>query len=146
MDTSRPHTPERKKTSAPRYIPIEAIIDARQKGLTQPQIAKLYDVTPSAISRRLKDVDIPGLEKFKRNRADIFAHKQRQILDAITPAKMEGAAINTLAVSLGIMYDKERLERGQSTANVSYKGTLEAVDAKMQEMAAELRAMGESEE
>jgi len=129
----------------PKDIPLSGLIEARQKNLTLAQIGKIYGCSPQAVSQRLSKVDIPGLERFKRNRADIFAHKQRQILDAITPAKMEGAAINTLAVSLGIMYDKERLERGQSTANVSYKGTLEAVDAKMQEMAEELRAMGEGE-
>jgi hypothetical protein len=45
---------------------------------------------------------------------------QAKLLKHIDNAKLEKASAYQLVGSLALLYDKERLERGQSTQNVSY--------------------------
>ena len=59
------------------------------------------------------------LDQFVENRNAIVKSKQRMILDAITPEKVEKAPMRDLAVSYGILLDKDRLESGESTSNVA---------------------------
>ena len=68
-------------------------------------------LTWSGITRKLKS--------FKENRADILALKQSVCLDNLTAEKAEKSSNRDLAVTFGILYEKERLDRGESTANVS---------------------------
>jgi len=80
-----------------------------------------------------------ALEQFKTGRADVFAqvqakslHVQNRILDsleidgvleALTPHQKSGLlhSVNTV---FGTAYDKERLERGQSTSNLAVMGRI----------------------
>lgn len=66
--------------------------------------------------------DPQALEEFKKNRADILAEKQREIVAAMTTDKIEKASLGTLALAKCQLYDKERLERGLSTGNLSVFG------------------------
>ena len=59
------------------------------------------------------------IDMFVENRVDIVRSKQKQILDALTPDKLEKAAARDLMVGYGILLDKDRLESGQSTQNIS---------------------------
>ena len=43
----------------------------------------------------------------------------KQFLDNITPQKMESASVRDLCVAFGIIYEKQRLEDGESTQNHS---------------------------
>ena len=61
--------------------------------------------------------------------------KQRQMLEAITPDKLEAASAKDLSISFGVMYDKSRLEEGKSTANVSYAQLIAARKQKEAELA-----------
>jgi hypothetical protein len=64
----------------------------------------------------LKDRDV---STFKRDRADLFAMAQQLILQHITADKLKAASLQQLGTLFGIMYDKERLERGQATQHVA---------------------------
>ena len=62
---------------------------------------------------------VTALEEYKVNRGDILAVKQIECLNAIDHNKLKKASARDLATVYGIMYDKERLERGQSTVNLA---------------------------
>lgn len=74
-----------------------------------------------------------AIDFYKVNRADIFVSKQMKyqdladrILETMTPEEISAAklteklaALKVLDTGAAIFYDKERLERGESTQNVS---------------------------
>ena len=103
----------------PKDIPIESIIEYRKKGLKMSEIGKLLGCDHSNISRRLQLVeqDLDNLDAFKLHRADILALNGRKLLSHITQEKLEKAPLGTLVLAACQLYDKERLERGQSTNN-----------------------------
>lgn len=59
------------------------------------------------------------VELFKENRADIYAGVIQKIVTSIDSKVVENASLRDRATAVGILQDKERLERGQSTANVA---------------------------
>ena len=63
--------------------------------------------------------DIEAAEEYKTKRADILANKQRILLTALDEAKIQNMSGRDLAIAAGVLFDKERLERGQSTGNIS---------------------------
>ena len=128
-DTPSQDLPKKKLVnSAPKYVPIAKLIELRKKGLTHKEIGKIVGITRENVTRRLCDVDIPGIETFKRNRADVFAYHQEKLLNSITQSDIKKAPMRDKIVAAGILYDKERLERDLSTQNVmSIVADLEAV-------------------
>jgi hypothetical protein len=88
--------------------------------LTQDQIGALTNVDRSTVSRLLADYRIvkDNVDFYKENRADIFAGIQQKILTGITDAELQKAPVQVKMMALGVIYDKERLERGQSTENI----------------------------
>lgn len=89
-------------------------------GMTYKEIAEIEGVTKQAICKQISNL-IPNksaLDTYKQNRADILAGKQIEILQALTPDKIKDASALQLVTSMGILTDKERLERGQSTQNI----------------------------
>lgn len=98
---------------------LRKLLDA---GIQSPSaIAEISGCAPAtasqAISRYIKDVK--ALEDYKKNRADILAEKQREVLAALCPADIKKASGKDKAMIYGIFYDKERLERGESTSNLA---------------------------
>jgi len=77
--------------------------------------------------------EIGAVEEFKKNRADVLARIQAKSLDAqeriidtldegilsALTASQKSAMLIALNAQSGTLYDKERLERGQSVANIS---------------------------
>jgi len=103
-------------------IDLEKAIELRLKGVTYEDIAKVFGCTKTAVIQRLKpyvattDIDT---ELFIKNRAAILANRQVSVLAEMTSEKLEKSSAKDLAVTFGVLYDKERLERGQSTSNQS---------------------------
>lgn len=99
---------------------LQQAIQFRLKGLTYQEIADHYGVTRSAIHQRLSPLleDEIDVALYKGNRADIFAGIQARICKNLTDDKLEKASAYQLTGMLGIFHENERLERGQSTANV----------------------------
>ena len=87
--------------------------------------AQELGVTRAAIIKRKKHlpegVIAPTISEFRMQRADTFARLQQILLQHITPAKLKGASLAQIGTLFGIMYDKERLERGQATEHIAHK-------------------------
>ncbi len=99
----------------------EAVLELKQRGLSHAQIAKIMDCSRQNVDYLVKQYgqELAVVETFKKNRADPLVAKQSQLLTALTPEKIEKMQGRDLVVSLGILQDKERLERGQATSNLS---------------------------
>lgn len=115
--------PAKRKRGKPRtadIIPIEVIVDmyVRQK-MSCTQIAKTLNISYQTVSDRLGRNGISTMELWKKNRADMFALKQKMITDSITEESLQKANLAMKIMAFGTYYDKERLERGLSTSNVS---------------------------
>ncbi len=119
-------------------IPIEKLIDLRKKGLSYQQVASIVGCSKINVLNRLKAYcnDIDNLESFKNNRADILAIKQSRLVNSITEAAINKMPVRDRVVSFGILYDKERLERGQSTDNLSIR----SLSADLDELIAQCQA------
>ena len=96
-------------------IPIERLIELRQKGNSLSDVGAVVGCSAQNVSDRLKKVDLEGLELFSKHKAQVFEAKQRQILDAITDEKMDNMSAAQAVVAAAIMEDKIRLIRGQAT-------------------------------
>ena len=94
----------------------QALALKMDSNLSYQQIADIQGVVPTAIFKQIKKL-LPdeATEVYKNNRADIIAHMQLGILQSVNKAKIKKASLRDSIVSFGILYDKERLERGQST-------------------------------
>jgi len=86
--------------------------------------AQELGVTRAAVIKRKKTlpegVIAPTINEFRTMRADTFARLQQILLQHITPAKLKGASLAQIGTLFGIMYDKERLERGQATEHIAH--------------------------
>ena len=106
------------KSHAKFNIPIEVLIDYRTKGLTQVEIARICGCARETVSRKLSGCQLESLPSFVQHRAEVLAFWQRKILSSVTPNDIKKANFASKMAGFGILYDKERLERGQSTGNI----------------------------
>ena len=89
-------------------------------GLTYEEIAAIQGVSKQAVHKALQgllpteDTDI-----YRSKRGDILAEMQRKILDSIDYHDIKKSPLGSRIVSAGILYDKERLERGLPTSILS---------------------------
>lgn len=104
-------------------IDLNKAIDLRIKGLTYQEIADHFGSCRQSVQERLAPyVDtVEGIDigSFKDRRADILAAKQQVVLSALNPDKIKEASARDQVIIFGTLYDKERLERGQSTSNAA---------------------------
>lgn len=119
--------PEGRDTSkyGPKFIPLEQIIELRQRNLTFKQIGKLLDITDSAVAHRLKDhkATLEQTDNFIKHRSTILAFHQQKGLSKISAADYTIKTAKDekdLAIAISKYHEMERLDRGQSTSNVSY--------------------------
>ena len=92
------------------------------KGLSERQAAKIMDTTKETVRYHIIKHGIPRkyeLDDYKSNKADILAGKQQKLISNITPDRIEKANLRDIVWTFGVLYDKERLERGQSTGNIA---------------------------
>lgn len=103
------------------YIPIEQLIYYADKGLSHVEIAALHNITRQAVQARLSKAGYTPqrLKAYKDSRADMLAFYQSLLLNSIAPADIKKAPLQARVMAYGILYDKERLERGQSTSNIA---------------------------
>ena len=98
------------------------------QGFSTRQIARQLGVHHSSVHARLKDLAAitanPDLVRvFKQNEAAFIDGARMQTLLAVVekladPAQLKKIGLGKLAVAYGILFDKARLERDESTANV----------------------------
>lgn len=89
--------------------------------LTYSEIGATLGVTKQAVHLALAPLlkDIEVVKEFQDKRADILSNKQRILLTALDEAKVQRMSGRDLVIAAGVLYDKERLERGQSTVNLA---------------------------
>jgi len=116
-----PGTPGHRQASKSKHTPIKRIVNQLALGAKPSQVAKSVNVSRQAISQILKRYGIERnlVESFKENRADIFAGIQETVAHSLTEADIKDASLRDRTVLLGVLFDKERLERGQSTQNIA---------------------------
>lgn len=139
--TPRDHATPHK---APKNTPIELIIDlVGNKGLTHAQAAEVLGISRSAVTARLRRIGYTPerVRLYKTHRADILAWLQSQIVQHITPDKLKAASISQLGILLGILYDKERIERNQVTQITENRAFVLQATATLQEAQAELNRL-----
>lgn len=123
------------------------LIELRQKGLSYSQIEKLTGIDSSTAFCRLKAIGYKDgdINAFKAHRADILTLKQINLLNALNEKTIAAMPGRDLVVATGILYDKERLERGQSSINIDLRAEFEALQGvkSRKDLAIErLRALG----
>ena len=129
-------------------IPISKIIELRKRGLTYKEIGNILGCTRQNIELRLRPfkAEIEALPSFKEQKADVLAVFQQKILNSLTPGDIKSMPVGSRLTGFGILYDKERLERGQSTENVAYADMESDQAAIKAEMAQLRKELGEEDE
>lgn len=124
-----------RKEGKPRKIDRKKVMDLHARGFSAPEIARQQGVAHSTVWRFLERMkpELGAVEEFKKTRADVLARiqakswdAQERIIDtlnddvvsALTPSQ-KSSMIIALNVQSGTAFDKERMERGQSVANIS---------------------------
>lgn len=124
-----------RRRGGPKGLNPKPILAELAVGMSVREVAEKHGVNKTSINRiRQKYGDIKStVAEFVKNRADILAENQElglQISKMVLKSMGTEDAINALDprqrialltaanTGVGILYDKERLERGQSTANV----------------------------
>lgn len=98
---------------------------------TQTEIAESVNTSPQHVNQTLKRFGIEpnAVESFKQHRADILAGMQEKLLNSIEMVEIKSARDQKDSITgFGILYDKERLERGQATsfeAHIDLTGKLQ---------------------
>jgi len=132
MKEKKPKKPKKRRTKwdtqtirKPRKgTKAEAILTlTTSTSATPPQIADQINVSNQCVHDTLKryGIDANTTETFKNHRADILAAAQARDLklyQELDDDERKRLISKRGMVDFGILYDKERLERGQSTGNI----------------------------
>lgn len=107
-------------TGGPRGVDHQAIIDLAGKGLSSRQIGKVVGCSHVNVCDVL---DRYGLKTdrardYVKYRAEVLSGLQERILSNINVDDVSKASLLQKVTATGILYDKERLERGLSTSNI----------------------------
>jgi predicted transcriptional regulator len=125
-------------------IDVGKAFELRMKGMQVKDIAKLMGVTPGAVTLRLqafsKVLKNPNnIKVYDDNIDKILSAAQLELVSsALSRDKIKKAATYQLVASYGILFDKQRLVRGQSTANVAYQDMTQA-EAEIEERINKMR-------
>ncbi len=94
--------------------------------LTTTEIGKMVGCNHSNVVNTLKRYGIQkaSTDDYIANRAQVFAGLQERILKSITDEDIKKTPAIQKVTAASILYDKERLERGQSTDNIGVIGKL----------------------
>ena len=103
-------------------ISDERLIELRKKGNSEADIARVVGCTQQNVSKRLKKLDLDGLQAFHDNKATILELKQRDIIAAaFTPEKLETVTPYQAVGMLGILQDKVQVLNGNATSIVDVR-------------------------
>jgi hypothetical protein len=108
----------------PRTAKSKKIIEIKEAHpeLSTVQIGKLTDCTHANVIRVLQNYGIiqQDVKDYKENRADVLAGLQHRLISSVTDQDIKKTPVGSRILAVAQLYDKERLERGQSTNNISY--------------------------
>jgi hypothetical protein len=132
-------------------IKQQKIITMKQQhpDLSMRDIAAVCNTDAANVCRVLHAYGINKqmVDEYKQHRADVFAGMQYRILSSITTDDIQTASLMQRSAALGILYDKERLERNMSTSNtLSIHTDIAALQAREPEEAPGTGGTGRSSE
>lgn len=98
----------------------QSLIALKQAGKSYRDIQAITGIKKDAVRRKIKDL-LPTEEttQYKNLRADILAEMQRKLLMQCDDARLKKMPAASAILAACQLYDKERLERGQSTENIA---------------------------
>lgn len=119
--------------------PTKKLLELRRRGLSHQEIGTLTGLTKQSVWERLKgtgldDLDLAG---FRERRLDLLDSQQAMLLASIDQEIIEKASLLQRVTALGILYDKARLERGLSTANLAVDMSLEMLQRRAMQLRGE---------
>jgi hypothetical protein len=152
MDSVVPRTDEtiditlERHPKAPKGINHARTIELYKKGLGAKTIAKVQGCSAPNITKFLQRHGLhrERLNAWKEWKADILAAKQEMLVSHITPAKAGKMGIRDLAVSMGILHDKEQDQRHGRTPEVQVNILnleREAINARREQLLAHLEKL-----
>lgn len=111
---------DRDKDKGKEPIDLLKALDLRSQGCSLAMICQTCKTTIGKLRGLFKRYDTAHNKvlSYKGYRADILADMQRRIIKSITDADIKHATLGARLKALCQLYDKERLERDLSTANV----------------------------
>jgi|688.fasta_scaffold147979_2 hypothetical protein len=95
------------------------------RGMKQTEIAKKFGVSDASVSMILAQfkplfAELGNVESYRQVKSDIIDAASLTVLkEIVNPSKVEQADLRALACSYDILNKHSRLERGESTSNVS---------------------------
>lgn len=106
----------------------------RLKHMTFPDIAKIMGTTKQAVQQALKRFDkilLPAeqLEAYRGHKSDIMESVEFELLNEVIDSdRVQKASLNNVAYALGTIGNMTRLEKGQSTTNISFQDMSNTLD------------------
>jgi hypothetical protein len=87
--------------------------------LNNTQIGKLINTPRETVSKVLTryGIDMGAVESYQKHRADIFDALQHRIIASVTDDDINKATLMQRMASVGVLYDKMRIERGLSDSS-----------------------------
>lgn len=95
-------------------------LELREEGVSQAEIARQVDCSVTKVKSMFVKYDkaLHKVLSYKGHRADILADLQRRILLSISDLDIKQSTMVARVQALCNLYDKERVERNLSTANI----------------------------
>lgn len=120
------------------------------RGASYAEIGSVMGVSKQAIHHRIRGIvpDVARVSAARQYRADMLAEVTSDILSSIDEKAIKSAGLKDRAMTYGILYDKERLERGESTQNVQQvagKAKVDKVEDEIIELQRQLSEIDGSE-
>lgn len=124
-------------------IDIVTLIVLRKTGLSYAKIGTLFGLTRQTVRERLIPYahQIETLKEYRAAKADILSVIERRLAEGMTEEKIKKAGLNQIAYAFAQVFDKGRLQEGKSTANISYRETVE-LRIKLERELKQLKEMG----
>lgn len=105
-----------------------------ENGNSLSEIAAYFGVTKGAVSAALKPFSgmvekAEAIRAYANNRSDVLdAAQYAAMTQFLDPVRLEKMSSRDAAISYGVLYDKGRLEKGQSTQNLAITGVIGVLD------------------
>jgi arsenate reductase-like glutaredoxin family protein len=128
-----------KKAKRARRADVKLISElAAGKELTRAEIGKLAGCSPNRVSEILQEIKTSTeLKEFASNKDKVFEDLQYRLVNLADDDTLKSMLNKRGFTDLGILEDKTRLIRGESTANIAYDARIISVNV------AELKKMVE---
>ena len=114
--------PSPARYTGPAKIDVSKALKMYMAGVPQVDIAKVFGVSRQAVSNALKPFKIKhpeAIQAYEQNKAELLSEKELMALEALDEEKLKKASGRDLAIIYGTLFDKNRLERGKSSQNLS---------------------------